>query len=107
MKIDHHQERINAIKTVYVAFPTECSCCNEEYVDEEMYSVERWGVNRSVNTWYYCKTCVHSKEEVLHEIDTDTGDGIAFIDSFGHYPEKDYTKIMSQRMPDPNGVQAY
>lgn len=105
MKIDSYQKRLNAITSVYVTFPTKCSCCKEEYVDEEMYSVKRWGINETVHTWYYCHNCMHSKEEVLHEIDTDTGEGIAYIDSFVHYPKKDYTKIREQirSLPDPNG----
>ena len=105
MKIDRHHKRLNSITSCYVTSPTKCNCCNEEYVYERMYSVKRWGINETVHTCYYCQNCMHSKEDVLHEIDTDTGEGIAYVDSFGHYPEKDYTKIRKwiNSLPDPNG----
>ena len=82
MKIDRKQKRLNAIKLKYVIFPTECRICREEYVKEKMYSVNRWGINRTVSTWHYCQNCMHSKEEVLHSIDTDKNFGIVSTDPF-------------------------
>ncbi len=94
MKTNHHKERLNSIKFRYVFLPTECDNCNKELSRQKMYSVKRWGVNQKWFTYYYCQNCMHSKEEVLHSIDTDTGFGIAFVDRFPNYPEKDYTQLM-------------
>ncbi len=103
MKINHEKKRLDAIKLRYAFFPKKCGCCGEEYVSEKMYKVRRWGVNKMVFTWHYCQNCMKSKEDVIHEIDTDSNFGIAFVDNFGDYPEKDDTK-MREPLPDPTGT---
>ncbi len=63
-----------------------------------MWMVNRYGVNKTWNLWCYCTNCIHSAEEVLHEIDTDECSfGIAGIDDFLNFPEKDYTRLRESR----------
>jgi aminoglycoside phosphotransferase (APT) family kinase protein len=53
MKIDKEQKRLRAIKLRDVFFPRKCKCCGDEYALEKMWSVNRYGVNATCNTWYY------------------------------------------------------
>ena len=94
MKVDKEQKRLKAIKLKYVLFPTKCKCCGEEYKREKMWQLYRYGINKTWNKWHYCQNCIHSAEEVLHEIDTDESIfGLAGIDDFYPFPKKDYTRM--------------
>ena len=94
MKVDKEQKRLKAIKLKYVLSPTKCDCCGEEYKREKMWQFYRYGINESWHKWHYCQNCMHSAEEVLHEIDTDESIfGLAGIDDFNHFSKKDYTRM--------------
>ena len=82
MMISKEQKRLKAIKEIRpLVFPVTCSCCNNDFVREKVFKVARWGVNKMVHDWYYCKHCMPTKEDVIHEIDTDKCIfGIAFVD---------------------------
>ena len=63
-----------------------------------MFKTCRWGVNQTIHEWWYCSHCMHSKEEVLNEIDSDTCIfGLAFVDSFIGYQKKDRTRLNKER----------
>ena len=93
MKVDKEKKRLEAIKLRLVLFPTKCRCCNEEFVWERMWRVHRYGINKTCVEWNYCQECMHSQEEVLHEIYTD---GLLFgifgVDDVT-IAKKDYTRM--------------
>lgn len=77
------ERRLAAIKQKFVLFPRVCRLCNEEVTFEKMWSVYRWEINKTVHEWCYCKTCIKSAKEVLHQVDNDDYHfGIAFVDRF-------------------------
>ena len=89
MKVNKKQKRLKAIKLKYVLFPTKCECCGEEYKREKMWQLYRYGINETYHKWHYCQNCMHSAEEVLHEIDTDEFIfGLAGIDDFKTFKKK-------------------
>lgn len=94
MKINREEKRLNAIKETYpLIFPKKCVCCQNEYVREKMWKVDRWSINKTIHTQNYCRNCTPNKKDVLNSIDTDINlFGIAIIDNFFGYPEKDKTK---------------
>ena len=48
-----------------------------------MFRVYRWGVNKTVFAWWYCKKCMPTKQAVLDRIDSDKCPfGIAYVDRF-------------------------
>lgn len=93
MIVDSEKKRLKAIKLKYVFFPTKCNCCGNEYKKEKMWRFYRYGVNATYHKWHYCQNCMHSKEEVLHEIDTDANPfGLAGVDDFT-FSKKDNTRM--------------
>lgn len=93
MKIDRERKRLKAIKLKYVLFPAKCDCCGEEYTREKMWQFYRYEANKLSYKHYYCQNCMHSAEEVLHEIDTDESSfGLAGIDDF-ILEKRDYTRM--------------
>ena len=77
------ERRLNAIKKKFFFFGHPCACCKDTVKREEMWYVDRWGVNKNVYRWYYCTKCMKSKEEILKSIETDECYfGIAFVDDF-------------------------
>ena len=96
MKVCTEKKRLKAIKIRYRLFSTKCRCCGKKYKKEKMWSVKRWSVDKKVVEWNYCKNCMHSAEDVLHEIDTDgVPFGIAYIDDFVYFEKKDYSKVIA------------
>jgi len=74
-------------------FPVTCRCCGNDFVIEKMFKVDRWEINKIVHSWYFCKRCISTKEDVLNEIDTDECIfGIAFVDNHT-IQKKDYTRV--------------
>ncbi|MBU5331764.1 hypothetical protein KQI61_06105 [Anaerocolumna aminovalerica] len=94
MMITKEQKRLNSIKEIKpLLFYRTCHCCDNDFVKEKIFKVDRWGVNNSVHSWYFCKKCMSTKEDVLNEIDTDECIfGIAYVDS-QVINKKDYTRI--------------
>ena len=88
--------RLKSIKLKLITSPTECCCCQNIFSFTKMYRVYRWGINKSANPFFYCTNCMHSKEEVLHEVDTDEiSDGIAYVDPFWGFEKKDRTRLLA------------
>lgn len=80
--------RLQAVKLRSVLFDTKCQCCGDLISREKMYVVQRWGKDKAVENWYYCRECMHSKEDVLDEIYKDGGRGIAYVDEYSNVPRK-------------------
>ena len=94
MIVDQKAKRLKAISLKYRWFETECSCCGNVFRREKMWKVTRWGINRIPITWCYCQNCMHSAEDVLNEVDTDScGFGIYGVDDFTCFQKKDYTRM--------------
>lgn len=82
MKKTLAERRIKAVKSKFVVFPVKCRCCKSSIKFEKVWRVQRWGVNKTVHNWFYCKDCKPTPEDVINEIDTDNCCfGIAFVDS--------------------------
>ena len=68
-----------------------------------MWVVDRWAVNSEIVTWYFCKECFPTKEDVLNEIDTDECHfGIAYVDHPYIFEKKDNTRMYASKPPIPN-----
>jgi hypothetical protein len=95
-KTYENQRRLKGIKVKYpYFFARQCECCGNFFVKENIFMVQRWGVNKTIHNWYYCRNCMQTKEDVLHEIDVDECNfGIAFIDDFYNWSKKDYTRTL-------------
>ena len=99
MQIDEKTKRLKAIKKRYVLMPTRCDCCGKEYIREKMWVVNRycWNLHGELEhseKWYYCNECMHSKEDVLHRIDTDDCLlGIYGVDEY-YLPQKGNPRIV-------------
>lgn len=79
----NNKQRLKAVKKQYVIFPKQCRCCGDMISKEKMWKVNRWGVNKTVHTWYYCQKCMPTPEDVLNEVYTDDCHfGIAYVDKF-------------------------
>ena len=107
MKKTLEERRLNAIKLKFFFFSRECACCKCHVKLEKMWSVWRYGINKTWHQWFYCQDCMKSAEEVLHEIDTDSIPfGIAGVDSFWGFKKKDNTRLINSRpkFPDPDGM---
>lgn len=87
-------KRYNAIKLKTIRLkPRQCECCKNSFIREKMWCVERWGINKTTHTYYYCTSCMGSPEEVLNEIDTDANPfGIAWVDE-QTIAKTDYTRM--------------
>ena len=82
MKKTLEKRRIDAVKSKFIIFPRYCQSCMKTIIFKKVWCVKRWGVNKTVQNWYYCKECMPKPEDVIHEIDTDHCPfGIAFVDS--------------------------
>lgn len=101
MKINKKAKRLKAIKQIYpLLFSCDCKVCNNEFVREPMFKADRWGVNKTIHSWCYCKECMSTKEDVLFEIDTDECIfGIAFVDDYWKFKKLDYTRMKFARPP--------
>ncbi len=98
MKVNKEQKRLKAIKEKYVFFPKKCNCCGENYTREKMWKVKRYGILNYIDTYYYCKKCMPSAQDVLTEIDTDAIlYGISGVDSRYSFKKKDYTRVHNAR----------
>ena len=94
MKVRKEEKRLKAIKLKFVLFPTKCACCGEEHKREKMWQLYRYGINATFHKWHYCQKCMHSAEDVLHEVDTDEFNfGIVGVDDFKTFSKKDYTRM--------------
>lgn len=94
MRKKFQEKRMSKIKERTIISPKCCECCGDIICFEKMYKVTRWGANKSSHAYYYCKSCMPSKEEVLNEIDTDENHfGIFGIDPFWGFKKKDYTRM--------------
>lgn len=71
MKNFKEQIRLNAIKEKFVILPRSCKCCGDAFIFGKMFYVERHGVNKKVDRWYYCPICTPTKEDVLKKVGTD------------------------------------
>ena len=88
MQIDEKTKRLKAIKKRYVLMPTRCDCCGKEYIRKKMWVVERYCWNLHGELEHSEKW--HSKEEVLHRIDTDDClFGIYGVDEY-YLPQKGF-----------------
>ena len=83
MKKTLKERRIKAVKSKFAIFPVECRSCKSSIKFEKVWRVQRWGVNKTIHDWHYCKDCMPTPEDVINEIDTDNCCfGIAFVDSY-------------------------
>ena len=93
MKVDKEQKRLKAIKLRYILFPKECNCCRKKYKNEKMWRVKRYGIDEPIINYYYCQSCMHSPQDVLNEIYTDSSVfGIVGVDDF-FIEKKDSSKF--------------
>jgi hypothetical protein len=98
MKTGKDARRIKAIRCRWVFLEKKCAVCGNFFKREHMWLVDRWGVNNSRNTWYYCTSCLPTPRAVLHEIDTDDCYfGIYGIDENNTNFKKDMTKLNQRR----------
>ena len=63
--------RAKKVRAVFTFSKKKCSSCNSIFGLEKMWAVNRFGVNNTCNTWYYCTHCMPTAKDVLYEIDTD------------------------------------
>lgn len=85
MRISNKEMRLREIKSRLMLFPTKCEICGDSMQFEKMWKVWKWGINKRVYPHYYCKKCMHSKEDVLEYIDDYPASyGIAFVDDYPH-----------------------
>lgn len=106
MEKTFEERRLAAIKDRFYFSSKECACCKSKISLERVWSVWRYGINKSRHQWFYCKTCMPTAEDVLHEIDTDEiMFGIADVDDFDRFKKKDSTRMKNafKPLPDPNG----
>lgn len=64
-------ERLGQINIRYISTNTSCSCCNNNFKEEKMWHVSRWGKNKTLTSFFYCVNCAPTKNDVLNIIDTD------------------------------------
>lgn len=68
-----HQKRLAAIKSKHFLFARECSCCS--FKSKEMWTADRQSYTfGTVHTFYYCRVCCPTKEDVLKKIDANWDD---------------------------------
>lgn len=79
--------RLRAVKLRWVLFSKKCQCCGDFISREKIYVVPQWDRKRTVENYYYCQECVHSKEEVLKTIYKNGSRGIAYIDPYSCVPQ--------------------
>ena len=102
MKTNRKTARLQAIKEKFVFFKRKCVCCEKISSFEKMWCVMRSGINHTTHEWCYCKECMPTAEDVLHEIDTDgCAFGIAGIDE-GEEFKKDKTRMNTAFAPFPS-----
>ena len=91
--------RLMAIKKRISHGYYKCRLCNSDiYPTETYYKVSRWYKGRSIIKICYCSDCMHSKEDVLKEVDEDSLPyGIAWIDSYKNFKKKDYTRYNKRK----------
>ncbi len=94
MKRSPENKRLSAIKEKKPIFHwKKCECCGYEFKREQMFVVYRWGFNRTIREWWYCKNCTPTKEDVLNRIDNDSCMyGIANVDSYFFFNKKGSNK---------------
>ena len=91
---NNEKRRLRAIKFRLVLVPTKCDSCGDTFVRQKMWTFTRYGMSASHFKWYYCQNCMHSKEDVLNEIDTDEYPfGLYRIDNFDDFEKKDDTRM--------------
>lgn len=94
MKTTFEERRLNAIKLRFFFAPVECACCRSEVKLENVWTVWRYGLNKTKHRWYYCRNCMPTAEAVLNEIDTDEIQfGIADVDDYRNFKKKDDTRM--------------
>lgn len=83
MKRTMDEKRLKAIKTEFPIFYRKCDRCGSEFKFENMFTVYRWGLNKSIHKWSYCTHCTPTKEDVLKDIYKGSCSfGIAYVDKF-------------------------
>ena len=99
MKTDLETRRLQHVKEKFVIFERKCACCGKFFRFEKMWCVLRGGINHTANEWCYCKECMPTAKDVLHEIDTDgCAFGIAGIDEGTEF-KKDKTRMNTAYAP--------
>ena len=75
MAYQSHQKRLAAIKSKHFIFAKECDCCS--FKSKEMWTADRQSdVFGTVKTFYYCRVCCPTKEDILKKIDAEWDDDI-------------------------------
>ena len=94
-------KRLKAIHSRFVIIPQQCTCCEKFFSFKELWNVKRRGMYNRIYDWWYCKDCMPTTKDVLHEIDTDACPyGIAFLDDDRNF-KKDTTRLESRSLPIP------
>lgn len=69
-RISLEERRLRAIKSKYAFFSKECECCKDKVRFEKMWKVRLWGMNRRINTKYFCHKCTPTARAVYNQIDS-------------------------------------